>query len=148
MSIASERDAQLTVPLWRVATSVTLSQHRLLACVLGLVIGVRLFEQFDVTDVYQFRTWAEVWYLGFALGQYDSVAYTGNEGFWNLFFGSQLSESAWGTTDGTARANWSRLGSNIGAVAAISCLLAGLTICLWTGLRSLIRCVRPLNWET
>lgn len=37
----------------------------------ALVVGLRVFEQFEVTDVYQVRTWAEIWYLGFSLGEFD-----------------------------------------------------------------------------
>lgn len=38
----------------------------------ALLVSLRTFEQFAVSDVYQVRTWAEIWYLGFSLGEFDS----------------------------------------------------------------------------
>ena len=68
----TERFGQTRMDLCR--TMLLVSFPRLLFVFLtsAVLIGLRTFEQFDVTDVYQVRTWAEIWYLGFSLGEFDA----------------------------------------------------------------------------
>lgn len=64
-----EQDSLMSQGPLRTLWTVTLPRQLRWLVLAGLIVGVRVFEQFEVTDVYQVRTWAEIWYLGFSLGE-------------------------------------------------------------------------------
>lgn len=86
-----EQMAATQAGAFAVFTRITLPRHLAIFLTATLLVGLRVFEQFEVTDVYQIRTWAEVWYMGFSLGQFDSL-----ESFWSLDWFSQWSGQAAG----------------------------------------------------
>ncbi|MDP1561421.1 MAG: hypothetical protein Q8M16_08500 [Pirellulaceae bacterium] len=102
VSTSSEEEAQQQWSLVGVFFRVTLPRHAALFLLILLVVGLRTFEQIEVSDVYQIRTWPEVWYLGFALGTFEGWGSgTGTTSFLQFLFGSELSTQAWGTTQET-----------------------------------------------
>ncbi len=149
VSTSVEEAAQLEMPLWQVLPRVTWPQYRALWVLVSLFVGFRVFEQFEVTDVYQVRTWPEVWYLGFALGQFDGwgTANLGTVGsLWTFLFGGQLSESAWGTTTPSELALPHRFG-NWWIAASLVALVGGWGVMLGSGLKTWLQVRRTWQWQ-
>jgi ABC-type Fe3+ transport system permease subunit len=142
-----EDEAQLLMPVGQVFYRVTLPQHRSLWWVLAAVVGLRVFEQIEVSDVYQVRTWPEVWYLGFALGQFEGWG-SGNplHAWWDFLFGLRLSDQAWGT-GARLEAGGLPIGlaRSLGIAGALGALVLGGGISLLRGLQRWLR-VLP-NWD-
>lgn len=68
-SVQPEKAATLDLSWWKVFLKVSLPRNILLFFSAAIFVGILAFEQFQVTDVYQVRTWAEVWYLSFSMEQ-------------------------------------------------------------------------------
>ncbi len=145
VSATCEEEAQLQWSLPQVFIRVSLPRHLTLFLLIGLVVGLRTFEQIEVSDVYQIRTWPEVWYLGFALGTFEGWgAGTGTTGLWPFLFGTELSSQAWGTAqEARAPAFGTYQVWQLGAGMLASCIGFGLLFVngLWQWFR-----VLP-NWD-
>ncbi|GEM_PF-2454640 len=93
ISTDPEQFAATQVSAWTNFWRISVPTHLAIFLSAALLVGLKVFEQFEVTDVYQVRTWAEVWYLGFSLGQYDSLSSLGTlEWFSQL---AQMQEGPW-----------------------------------------------------
>ncbi len=102
VSTSPEEESQLQLHLWQVFQRVSVRRHAALFSLIAVVVGLRSFEQIEVSDVYQIRTWPEVWYLGFALGKFEGLGTDGGAGnFFQFLFGSDLATNGWGTISAT-----------------------------------------------
>jgi len=146
VSATCEEEAQLQWSLQKVFIFVSLPRHRIMFLLIGLVVGLRTFEQIEVSDVYQIRTWPEVWYLGFALGTFEGWGSGEGTGLWKFLFGTELSFQAWGTT---REAPSAALGTyqtwQLGAGMLASSI--GLGLLFVDGLRQWFRVLPHWDWQ-
>lgn len=147
VSATPEEEAQLQLSLWQIFVRVSLRRHVALFFLIAMIVGLRTFEQIEVSDVYQIRTWPEVWYLGFALGKFEGWGIgQGATSLFQFLFGTNLSFDAWGTVS-TTDVSPTSPNAFIQVAASLVALLVGSVLIMLYAIQRWLRIVPSWDWQ-
>ncbi|MBL8889451.1 MAG: hypothetical protein JNL67_05700 [Planctomycetaceae bacterium] len=149
VSATPEEEAQLQLSLGQIFVRVSLRRHMTLFVLIAAMVGLRFFEQIEVSDVYQIRTWPEVWYLGFALGQFEGWGLgQGATSLAQYLFGTNLSPDAWGTVSTSLNeVNAVSPHASYRVMVFLVALVLGSALILWHTIRRWLTILPSWDWQ-